>query len=40
MKEKLAAVIRKLISPSLRYEIRNAATWLRDILGRACFWKW
>ncbi|VVN99799.1 hypothetical protein [Pseudomonas fluorescens] len=40
MKEILAAVIRKLIPPSIRYEIRNASTWLRDILGRACFWRW
>jgi hypothetical protein len=40
MKERFAAVIRNLISPSIRYEIRNAATWSRDILGRACFWRW
>ena len=40
MKGNLAAVIRKLISPSMRYEIRNASNWLRDILGRACFWRW
>lgn len=40
MKESLLAAIRKLISPSIRYEIRNTATWWRDILGRACFWRW
>lgn len=40
MKEDLAAVIRKLISPSMRHELRSASTWMRDILGRACFWRW
>lgn len=40
MKENLAILIRKLIPPSLRYEIRSALTWSRDILGRACFWRW
>lgn len=32
--------MRKLISPSMRFELRKAAAWLRDILGRACFWRW
>ncbi|MHC8382107.1 hypothetical protein [Pseudomonas sp. LB3P14] len=40
MKGNLAAVIRSLLSPSMRYEIRNASNRLRDILGRACFWRW
>ncbi|MHC8354566.1 hypothetical protein ACYZTL_04820 [Pseudomonas sp. LB3P81] len=40
MKDNLAAVIRKLISPSMRYEMRHASNWLRDILGRACVWRW
>lgn len=40
MKDNLAAVIRKLISPSMRYEMRQASSWLRDILGRACVWRW
>jgi hypothetical protein len=40
MKENIAALIRKLISPSLRFEIRKAVSWLRDILSRACFWRW
>ncbi|MGE8063639.1 hypothetical protein [Pseudomonas sp. NPDC089569] len=32
--------IRKLISPSLRFELRKAVSWARDILSRACFWRW
>ncbi|VVM43560.1 hypothetical protein PS662_00424 [Pseudomonas fluorescens] len=32
--------MRKLLSPSARFELRKAAAWLRDILGRACFWRW
>jgi hypothetical protein len=40
MKAHLVAVARKLISPSLRYEIRTVSSMLRDILGRACFWRW
>jgi hypothetical protein len=40
MKEYIAAVLRKLISPSLRFELRKAVSWLRDIAGRACFWRW
>lgn len=40
MKESLATLIRKLTSPSIRFELRKAAAWLRDISGRACFWRW
>ncbi|RWU21390.1 hypothetical protein DM813_19630 [Pseudomonas alkylphenolica] len=40
MKENLAVVVRKLISPSMRYEIRNVSSKLRDFLARACFWRW
>lgn len=40
MKESVAALIRKLISPSMRFELRKAGAWLRDIFGRACFWRW
>ncbi|VVN99491.1 hypothetical protein [Pseudomonas fluorescens] len=40
MKESVATLIRKLISPSIRFELRKAAAWLRDIFGRACFWRW
>lgn len=32
--------MRKLMSPSMRFELREAAAWLRDILGRACVWRW
>ncbi|MGV8919499.1 MAG: GNAT family N-acetyltransferase [Pseudomonas sp.] len=40
MKEYLAAPIRKLISPSVRFKVRERLAWLRDMLGRACFWRW
>ena len=40
MKEYIAELVRKLISPSMRFELRKAVAWLRDILGRACFWRW
>ena len=40
MKAHLVAVARKVISPSLRYEIRTVSSMLRDMAGRACFWRW
>jgi hypothetical protein len=40
MKEFIAIRIRKLISPSTRFELRKAVSWLRDLLSRACFWRW
>lgn len=40
MKENLAAVARKVISPSLRYEIRTVSSKLRELLARNCFWRW
>lgn len=33
-------MIRKLISPSIKFELRQAASWLRSLLQRACFWRW
>jgi hypothetical protein len=40
MKKYIAELIRKLISPSMRFELRKALAWLKDIGGRACFWRW
>ncbi|MEJ5056658.1 MULTISPECIES: hypothetical protein [unclassified Pseudomonas] len=40
MKEYVAMPIHKLISPSVRFEIRKAIAWLRDVFARACFWRW
>lgn len=40
MKEYIAELARHLLTPSLRFELRKAVAWLRDILGRACFWRW
>ncbi|WP_449440875.1 hypothetical protein [Pseudomonas migulae] len=40
MKEYIAEPMRRLLTPSMRFELRKAVAWLRDILGRACFWRW
>lgn len=32
--------IRKLITPSMRFEIRKFLIWIQDIMGRACLWRW
>ncbi|MBK5354652.1 hypothetical protein JFU37_19420 [Pseudomonas sp. TH41] len=40
MKKHIATLVRKLISPSVRFELRKALAWLRDIMARACFWRW
>ncbi|MCM8913192.1 hypothetical protein RIN61_21475 [Pseudomonas inefficax] len=32
--------IRKLITPSMRFEIRKLLIWTQDIMGRACLWRW
>lgn len=40
MKEYIAELMRQLLTPSMRFELRKAVAWLRDILGRACFWRW
>lgn len=40
MKEQIVTMLRKLISPSTRFELRKALAWLRDIAARACIWRW
>ncbi|OXR35745.1 hypothetical protein F6476_18205 [Pseudomonas umsongensis] len=40
MKEYVKGLLRQLITPSVRFELRKAHAWLRDIAGRACFWRW
>ncbi|MVV48704.1 hypothetical protein EJA72_10685 [Pseudomonas sp. PB120] len=40
MKEYISKLLRKLISPSMRFELRKAFAWLSDITSRACFWRW
>ncbi|MHC8319929.1 hypothetical protein ACYZT4_04375 [Pseudomonas sp. GB2N2] len=40
MRENLAAVVRRFVSPSMRYEIRSVSARLRGILDRACLWRW
>lgn len=40
MKATLTAAARKLVSPSLRYEIRHLASRVSEVMARACFWRW
>lgn len=40
MKEKAAQTLRKLLSPSVRFELRKMLAWFQDIAARACFWQW
>lgn len=40
MKATLTAVARKLISPSIRYEMRHLASKILEVMARACFWRW
>ncbi|WP_460126742.1 hypothetical protein [Pseudomonas sp. S2_C03] len=40
MKEKAAQILRKLLSPSVRFELRKMLAWFQDIAARACFWQW
>ncbi|OIQ99965.1 hypothetical protein GALL_179810 [mine drainage metagenome] len=35
-----AVLIHKLISPSMRFECKEVAAWLREKLDRACIWRW
>lgn len=38
--EQASMILRRLISPSVRFRLRDAISWLREQLGRACLWKW
>lgn len=40
MNKYVLTVFQQLVSPSVRYEIRRIASWLREQLGRAHFWNW
>ena len=40
MYEYIVAAVRDLVSPSLRYEARETAAWLREQLSKACLWNW
>jgi hypothetical protein len=40
MKEHIKAAIRKLISPSMRFELRETAAWLGEQLNLARIWRW
>ncbi|WP_085623180.1 MULTISPECIES: hypothetical protein [unclassified Pseudomonas] len=40
MNATLTAVARKLISPSIRYEMRHLASKVLEAMARACFWRW
>ncbi|CAI8818124.1 Acetyltransf_6 domain-containing protein [Pseudomonas sp. IT-P44] len=36
----ISKLIHKLMSPSMRFELRKALAWLGDIAARACVWRW
>lgn len=40
MKNKLLSLFRGLLSPSLRYELRELYIWLGELLRKICFWNW
>lgn len=40
MKKIVVTLIRKLISPSMRFNLREKISWLREQLDRARFWRW
>ena len=40
MKATLTAAARKFISPSTRYEIRQLGSQVREVMARACLWRW
>lgn len=35
-----SVIVRKLISPSIRFEITQMLAWIREQLNRACLWRW
>jgi hypothetical protein len=39
-KEQASMQIRKLISPSTRFMLREGIAWLRELRSRACLWRW
>lgn len=39
-KEQASTLIRKFISPSLRFKLREIFNWLKELGSRACFWRW
>lgn len=40
IRSSVASMSRKLISPSLRFELRQWAAWLREKFNRTRFWRW
>lgn len=40
MKESTSIMIRSLISPSVKFELREVVVGLREVLERACLWRW
>ena len=40
MKEYAISVMRKFLSPSMRFELRETLAWLREHLRRTCLWNW
>jgi hypothetical protein len=40
MKRLILDTIRKLVPPSMRFELSEAAEWIKELRGRACLWRW
>lgn len=40
MKKYAAIIYRKLLSPSMRFELRESVAWLQERHDRACLWRW
>ena len=40
MKKHVSAIYRKILSPSMRFELREMAAWLGEKFDLACFWNW
>jgi hypothetical protein len=40
MKKTISAILRKLISPAFRFELRETAAYIAELRSRACLWRW
>jgi hypothetical protein len=40
MRELILNLTRDLVSPSVRYEVKRVANWLKEQFSRACLWNW
>lgn len=40
MREFLVSMFREVVSPSMRFRLKDMAAWLREQLDKACLWRW